>query len=147
VFRQLIYTTRRKLFYLLMHTNGSLAGKTVIVTRPLAQAQNICALLEKYQAAVVHFPVISIAVAKNIGSAKIALQKLKAYSIVIFISANAVHYAMKLVQELNLSLKDKRLAAVGPATKTALEGYGYSMEFDPTAGFTSEALLSHEGLA
>ena len=59
-----------------MHTHDQLTGKTVIVTRPLAQAQNMCESLERYQATVVHFPVISITAAKNIEPAENALKKL-----------------------------------------------------------------------
>ena len=129
-----------------MHTHDQLAGKTVIVTRPLAQAQNMCESLERYQATVVHFPVISITAAKNIEPAENALKKLKTYNTVIFISANAVHYSMDLAQQLSLSFKDKQLAAVGPATKMALESYGHSVNIVPTTGFTSEALLNHNSL-
>jgi len=129
-----------------MHPQDSLNGKTVIVTRPLAQAQLICASLECYQATIVHFPVISITTAQDIEPAKTAFQNLSVYSSIIFISANAVHYAIKLAQELNLSLRDSCLATVGPATKTALENYGYNISIIPTAGFNSEALLSHPSL-
>lgn len=129
-----------------MPTNELLTGKTVIVTRPLAQAQNMCESLERYQATVVHFPVISITAAKNIEPAKTILQQLTTYNMIIFISANAVHFTMKLAQELGLNFNDKRLAAVGPATKATIENFGFSVSIVPQAGFTSEALLAHKHL-
>ena len=129
-----------------MHTNEPLAGKIVIVTRPLAQAQNMCASLEAYQATVVHFPVINITAAKNIAPAKNVLRQLTTYSTIIFISANAVYYAMQLAQELDLNFNAKRLAAVGPATKAALKNYGLNTSTVPQAGFNSEALLAHKHL-
>ncbi len=129
-----------------MHTHELLSGKTIIVTRPLAQAKNMCESLERNQATVVHFPVISITAVKKIKPAKNALKKLRTYDVIIFISANAVHYAMDLVQQLSLSFKDKQLAAVGPATKMALESYGHSVSIVPMTGFTSEALLNHDSL-
>lgn len=130
-----------------MHTHEFLSDKTVIVTRPLAQAQNMCKSLERNQATVVHFPAICITAAKNIEPAKNALKKLKTYNTVIFISTNAVHYSMDLVQQLSLSFQEKQLAAVGPATKIALESYGHSVNIVPTTGFTSEALLNHKSLS
>ncbi len=126
-----------------MLNKKSLAGKTVIVTRPLAQAQYICTELERCQATVVHFPVISVTVAKNIDAAKNTLADLNTYNTIIFISANAVHYAMSLVKDLNLNLNKIQLAAIGPATKSAIETYGHKIDIFPQHNFTSEALLTH----
>ena len=126
-----------------MHNLDSLSGKTIIVTRPLAQARNICTLLEQYQATVVHFPVISITPANNITAAKKVLSDFSNYNSVIFISTNAVHYAMSLAKKLGLSFKNDQIAVIGPATKTALEAYGYRVSIIPQNGYTSEALLTH----
>lgn len=129
-----------------MHNNESLAGKTIIVTRPLTQARNICTLLERYQATVVHFPVISITPANNISAAKKVLSDYSNFNLIIFISANAVHYAISLAKELGLSFKNDQIAVIGPATKTALETYGYHVGIIPQNGYTSEALLNHPSL-
>ncbi len=129
-----------------MSSENSLAGKTIVVTRPLAQAQNILELLEVQLAKVVHFPVISISEADNINSAKQCLNVLADYQIIIFISANAVHYAMSAAQELGINFNKSILAAVGPATKTSLESYGCKVTIVPSAGFTSEALLDDPAL-
>ena len=125
-----------------MSSKTSLAGKIIVVTRPLAQAQNILKLLEFRHATVVHFPVISISVTDNIETAIKCFRNLANYQIIIFISANAVHYAMTVAQELSVDFKHSTLAAVGPATKVALENYGCKVSIVPQAGFTSEALLN-----
>jgi uroporphyrinogen-III synthase len=125
-----------------MSSEKSLAGKTIVVTRPLTQAQNILEQLETRLAKVIHFPVITICEAENMASAKQNLNNLDNYSIIIFISANAVHFAMSTAQELGINFKQSKLAAVGPATKAAVEGYGYKIDVVPSAGFTSEALLN-----
>jgi uroporphyrinogen-III synthase len=125
-----------------MSSEKSLAGKTIVVTRPLAQAQNILELLEARLAKVIHFPVITICESENIKSAKLCLNRLDDYQLIIFISANAVHYAMNTAQELDVNFKHTKLAAVGPATKMAVEAYGYKVDVVPSAGFTSEALLN-----
>lgn len=129
-----------------MPLNATLAGKTIVVTRPLAQSQNIFELLEARQANVIHFPVISISPANDIDKAKQCFSSIADDQIIIFISANAVHYAMKTAQELGIDLNHSTLAAVGPATKTALENYGCKVSIVPAAGFSSEALLSDAAL-
>ncbi len=129
-----------------MSSKNTLAGKTIVVTRPLIQAQNILELLEARLAKVVHFPVISISAADDLKAAQQSFNKLADYQVIIFISANAVHYAMSTAQELGINFKHSTLAAVGPATKAALEKYGYKVAIVPSAGFTSEALLSDPAL-
>ncbi len=129
-----------------MSSENTLAGKTIIVTRPLAQAQNMLELLEARLANVVHFPVISISAADNLESAKQCFSTLADYQVIIFISANAVHYAMSTAQELGVNFKHLNLAAVGPATKTALENYDCKVSVVPSSGFTSEALLNDPSL-
>ena len=97
-----------------------LAGKTIIVTRPLAQAQNILEQLEVMLANTVHFPVLSIDGVDDISDAQQKFNNLQHYQTLIFISANAVHYAMSCLKGLSLNLKNSTLAAVGPATKARI---------------------------
>lgn len=129
-----------------MRASAPLMGRTVVVTRPLAQAGSICESLERMQAKVVYFPTIRITAVKNIASAKKILRQLEAYDMVIFISTNAVHYAVKVAQELGLSFQHKRLAAIGLATRTTLENYGFEVSITAATRFTSEALLAHARL-
>jgi len=129
-----------------MSLNASLADKTIVVTRPLARAQKIFELLEAKQANVIHFPVISISLTSNLEIPRQYFQNLEDYHAIIFISANAVHFAFQIVQELGINFKAATLAAVGPATKAALEGYGCEVSIAPAAGFTSEALLEEAAL-
>jgi len=129
-----------------MSSDISLSGKTVIITRPLAQAQNMFERLEARQATVVHFPVINISDANNIETAKQYFTDVANFQLIIFISANAVHYAMKNTQELGINFNNSTIAAVGPATKAALENYGCKVNIVPTQGFNSEALLNDPAL-
>ncbi len=125
-----------------MCLTSPLAGKTIIVTRPLAQAQNILEALETKLATTVHFPVLSISAIDDTSTAQQKFKNLKIYQAVIFISANAVHYAISCMKDLDLDLRACTLAAVGPATKRALEHHGYDVGIMPQSGFSSEALLS-----
>ena len=129
-----------------MSAKSLLAEKTIVVTRPLAQAQNILELLEVRQATVIHFPVISISVSSNIETAKQYFSNLENYQVIIFISTNSVHYAMSAAQELGIDFNISKLAAVGPATKAALEQYGCNVTIVPETGFTSEDLLNDSAL-
>jgi uroporphyrinogen-III synthase len=132
-----------------MSSKATLAGKTVVVTRPLAQAQNILELLEVRLATTVHFPVISISASSNLDAQDAAnkhFRDLASFQVIIFISANAVHYAMSAAHALDIKFDNATLAAVGPATKAALEHYNYQVSIVPTSGFTSEALLNDPAL-
>jgi uroporphyrinogen-III synthase len=129
-----------------MSSEISFAGKTVVVTRPLAQVQNMLELLEARFAKVIHFPVISIRAAKDMNIAKQYLSHLADYEIIIFISANAVQYAINTAQEMGINFNGLTLATVGPATRTALENYGYKVSITPPTGFNSEALLNEPAL-
>ena len=79
-----------------------LDGKTVVVTRPLTQAQNMLQLLESKQAITVHFPVMHISTADDIQNAQEKFRHVKEYDTLIFISANAVHYAINSASELGI---------------------------------------------
>ena len=129
-----------------MSSNSTLVGKTIVVTRPLAQAQQLLEALEAQQATTIHFPVLKICEADNIVSAEKQFNNLSNYETIIFISANAVHYAMPILKKLNANLETLTLAAVGSATKLALESYGYHVAIVPQKGFNSEALLSEPSL-
>ncbi len=123
-----------------------LAGKTVLLTRPLAQSRNMLASLEYHQATVVRFPSLIIRAPEDTGPATRVLQNLAEYDTIIFSSANAVHHAMQLLRSLHMTFCARCIAAMGPATRTALEHYGLQADIMPESGFSSEDLLAHEGL-
>ena len=120
-----------------------LFGKTIVVTRPLAQAQKICESLELHQAKIVHFPVVQIIAANDLVDTANAFKELYLNKIIIFTSSNAVNYAIDLANQLDVSFHGSEIAAIGPATKSALELHGYSVKIYPESKFTSEALLEH----
>ena len=129
-----------------MHIDATLANKTIIVTRPLTKIQNLCMQLEARQAKVVHFPVISISPIIELETAEKILQRIVNYNLVIFISVNAVNCCVSIAQQLNIGLAKCSMAAVGSATKLALESHGYKVDISPEQKFSSEALLEHTAL-
>ena len=126
-----------------MTSKESLLGKTIVVTRPLAQAQKICESLELLQAKIIHFPTLRIIAADDLQSSTQTFKKLSTYKIIIFTSANAVHFAVGLASKLGVTFNTSNLAAIGPATKVALEHFAYQVGIYPESEFTSEALLQH----
>ncbi|MCY4421332.1 MAG: uroporphyrinogen-III synthase [Gammaproteobacteria bacterium] len=129
-----------------MTARTPLADKTVVVTRPVAQAQNLLSSLGQYPVKIIQFPTIEIRAVENAEPATDLFRSLAEYDTVIFNSVNAVHHAMRLIQSLSTTFGKQRIAALGPATRAALEQYGLLTDVVPKTGFRSEDLLDHEGL-
>lgn len=131
-----------------MSTTGHepLADKTIVVTRPVAQSQNLLSSLKKFPVKIVHFPTIDIRPAENPSVAASLFHNLATYDTVIFNSANAVHHAMALIQKLQLTFSTQCIATLGPATQTALSQYGVHTDIVPKTGFRSEDLLAEAKL-
>ncbi len=123
-----------------------LTDKTIVVTRPVAQAQNLLLSLKKFPVKIVHFPTIDIRSVENPSVAIRLLQNLTTYDTVIFSSANAVRHAMPLMKKLQLTFSTQCIATLGPATQAALSQYGVQTDIVPKTGFRSEDLLAEEEL-
>ena len=116
-----------------------LQGLSVLVTRPAAQADKLCQLIEAAHGRPVRFPVMEIEPLADTDAAQQLLGALQPSSLLIFVSANAVHHAFPLLpDELPL---DAQIAAVGRATAQALRELGLEPSLLPAQGFNSEALL------
>lgn len=116
-------------------TDAPLAGCRVLVTRPPAQADALCAAIESAGGVAVRFPVLSI-----VGRAREAIEAElgdEPADIVVFVSVNAVRFGLPA-----LAGSDALIAAIGPATAAALAEAGCETDIAPAAGFDSEALLS-----
>jgi uroporphyrinogen-III synthase len=68
------------------------------------------------------------------------LERLDSYSLVIFISPNAVRYGLRLLAGRGLPAR-LQVAAVGDATARALESHNITPSILPSERFDSEALL------
>lgn len=123
-----------------------LTDKTIVVTRPVAQAQNLLVSLKKFTVKIVHFPTIDIRPVEDPSAPAGRFQNLATYDTVIFNSANAVHHAMALIQKLQLTFSTQCIATLGPATQAALSRYGVQTDIVPKTGFRSEDLLAQEEL-
>jgi uroporphyrinogen III methyltransferase/synthase len=98
---------------------GPLAGMSVVVTRPRGQSEALVSALAEAGAAVVVLPVIAVPAAADDQALTEAAGRVGEYDWVVFTSANAVERFVPLLRD-GRSLAGVRLAAVGPATTTAL---------------------------
>lgn len=120
----------------------TLDGIHVLVTRPKHQAQNLTQLLQNQAAEAVLFPTLDIVATDNKQAIQSTLKNLEKFKWLIFISANAVNFAVQANGGKIPALSQTQCAAVGLATAKSLTELGYSVDLVPEHGFNSDALLA-----
>ena len=123
-----------------------LTGIRVILTRPRHQCDALISMFESRGADARCLPVVEIEPPADPAPAAAALGELKRFNLVVFTSANAVRGALSINGELPRAAADIQVAAVGPATRRALEQAGMRVTIVPSDEFSSEGLLSHPNL-
>ncbi len=119
-----------------------LAGIGVLVTRPAAQADGLCAALAAAGAAPVVLPTIAIAPTPLDPPLERALHAAAGADWWMFVSRNAVTYGLARLRELGIERAPAtRIAVVGQGTAAALAEHGLAADLVPDRGFNSEALL------
>jgi uroporphyrinogen-III synthase len=119
-----------------------LAGVGVLVTRPQAQSAELCRLLEAHGATTFAFPAITIDALATPPEFARRIGDPNAFDLVVFTSANAVRHGAALLGPR----RDRAIAAIGPATRRALDLAGYPVAITPRGGFDSEHLLAEPAL-
>lgn len=112
----------------------ALKGKHVLVTRAGSQNKDIIRQLTARGAIPVELPAIQLAPAGDLAPLDAALDRLASYHWLIFTSANGVDFFHRRFLEKRkktAELHNIRIAAIGPATATALAKYGLRTEFIP----------------
>lgn len=122
----------------------ALRGMRVLVTRPRHQSDAIAALIEARGGTALRFPAIEILPARDPDRARAAMACLDDYSMVIFVSPNAVHHGLALREAGPVRA---RVAAVGESSAAALERAGIRSVLRPEGSASSEALLALPALA
>jgi len=124
----------------------SLQGRGVLVTRPEAQSKALCKMIEFTGGSAIAFPTLVISEVQNPEKVINHLKQIVDYDWLFFISANAVHYAARLLGgAFQLSGRIK-VAAIGEATRQALSAYGVKTDIIPLKNSHTEALLAHPDL-
>jgi uroporphyrinogen-III synthase len=126
--------------------SSTLSGRGVVVTRPLKQCDALLGMLRACGAHARCLPVVEIEAPSDPAPAIRALNALEDFDIAIFVSANAVRKALELRTDGRAFPNTLAVAAVGPATREALEQAGVRVEIEPSGEYSSEGLLRSPAL-
>ena len=121
-----------------------LAGRTVLVTRPRAQAASLVRLIEAAGGKANVLPTLDILPVADSAPLDQALSNLSEFNLVVFVSANAVNAAIARCSMLRIAGLDVifRAAAPGPGTAAALVAAGVRDVVAPPERFDSEGLIA-----
>jgi len=121
---------------------GPLAGRTIVVTRPQAQAAGLGAGIAGLGGVPLFFPLLRITSLDDLSSLQGVAAELAQYSLLIFISPNAVSHALPTLLAGRAWPSTATPVAVGPGTVRALAEAGVAPCLAPTGQYDSEALLA-----
>jgi len=124
-----------------------LAGRRILVTRPAAQADNLCALLTAAGATALRFPVLEIVPLPNNPDLAHASAHLAQAALAIFVSKNAVEHSLPSLLAQQTWPAHVLRAAVGLATAASLAAHGLPAQLCPDQDFNSEGLLALPALS
>ena len=120
-----------------------LQGVSVLVTRPVHQAENLSQLIEAAGGVAVKFPTIEIARLSDSEAQPIATVNELTYDWLIFISANAVTmHGYYSDSDRIKKFKSVRIAAMGKSTELVLQKAGYVVDLVAKNGASTEDLLA-----
>lgn len=123
--------------------NLLLTGITIAVTRPVDQAQGLCEAITHLGGRAVLFPLLAITPLQDYRAFEQQLTQLETTDWAIFISSNAVNYAMPRVLKRYGNIPDNlKFAAIGHQTAKELMHYGVRNVLTPHTRFDSETLLA-----
>ncbi len=109
-----------------------LAGKRIVVGRAAKQASALSALLRKQGASVIEIPFIEIKPPKSYRRLDEALKQLGRYDWLILTSVNGAEVFFSRLQKIkSANLSGLRVAAIGPATRAAIEQEGLRVDVMP----------------
>ena len=124
-----------------MKQAAPLAGKTIAVTRPLAQAGELASLIEAAGGVALCVPLLEISPISDQAPLADAARHLTDAALAVFISPNAVDYSLPALLASGPWPERVQAAAVGPGTARALKAHGVAQVVVPSRRYDSEALL------
>jgi uroporphyrinogen-III synthase len=113
-----------------------LAERRIVVTRPDAQADELCERLEALGARPIRWPTIDVLPPASTDELDRALRTLHEWDWVVFTSANGVRFVFERADALAVpsdAWRAVRVAAIGPATARALQASGVTPAAVPDA--------------
>lgn len=120
---------------------GPLGGRTIVVTRPRAQADGLAAAILGAGGEPFIFPLLDIGPAPDPAPLAAAAGHLGDYAVAVFISPNAVDYSLPVILAQGPWPAGLLPAAVGQGTVRVLAAAGITGTVAPRERFDSEALL------
>jgi uroporphyrinogen-III synthase len=115
-------------------SNLPLSGQRILIGRARHQAGTLAAALRERGAEVVEIPFIEIRPPRSYFPLDRSLKKLAEYDWLILTSVNGVDALQARLSKLRIShrqLRHLKIAAIGPATKKAIERLGLSVDVVP----------------
>jgi len=119
----------------------ALAGRTIVVTRPAAQARALADGIVAAGGVPILFPALEIVDVADPAPMRAVAVRLDEFDLAIFISANAVEKALARISAQRAWPSTVKVATVGKSSERALARYGVSGVIAPRERFDSEALL------
>src|SRR5271169_3476850 len=105
--------------------------KRILITRTRHQASDLAAQLEALGATTILVPAIEIVPPASFSALDAALTCLRTYDWLLFTSANAVEAFHRRAQLLHLTQLPRHIAAIGPATLSAANAIGLTVDLVP----------------
>ena len=121
---------------------SSLAGLTVVNTRPAQQAGSLSDAITHVGGNVIEFPVIEIQPIAGDSGHSHWFSALEQSDLAIFISANAVETGLNIIGGADHWPSQVAIAAVGRATAEKIQSCGLTVDLVAPEPFNSEALLT-----
>lgn len=121
----------------------SLAGVRILITRPKAENEALANKLRELGAITVELPTIAFVPPENMGPLDLSIKMLSKYDWLIFTSQNGVQFFSNRMSEVGEPadrLREMKVAAIGPATASALERLGKEPDYMPDE-FLSEQIV------
>ncbi|EXI88427.1 MAG: Uroporphyrinogen-III synthase [Candidatus Accumulibacter regalis] len=119
----------------------ALRGKTIVVTRPRAQAPRLAAWIAEHGGEPLLFPLLEITPVDDPEQLRLAIAALDGYSLAIFISPNAVEHSVPEILAARQWPAGLQAVAIGQGSLSLLLAYGIRNPLAPLERFDSESLL------
>ena len=122
-----------------------LAGKRILITRPRAQAAELSDKLSAQGAMPVVFPAIELAPLDDYTALDQAVRHLAQYQWIVFTSVNGVKAFWERLDVVGAGIMPTlRVAAIGPATASALQAHDVTVTLIPDE-YVAEAIIASIG--
>jgi uroporphyrinogen III methyltransferase / synthase len=115
-------------------TTRPLFGRTVLITRPEHQSDDLAGRLQTLGANVVRQPAIEIGPPIDWAPVDRAIEQLPEFDWLVFSSSNGVEYFLRRLFVLGHDMRrlaNVKLAAIGPGTAAALAGFHLNVDLQP----------------